>query len=79
MRNIERDRRRLRQALTAYNRSGKRFRQAMKELGLDITVTGGDHFKVTSAASKGIVYLANTPSDRRAAMNEESRIKRMLK
>lgn len=78
MDDINKKRRRLRQALTVQNRSGKKFRQIMKELGLEISITGGDHFKVTSAASKGIVYLANTPSDRRAAMNEESRIKRML-
>lgn len=78
MSDIENKRRRLRQALKVCNRSKKRFKQIMKELGLEVSVTGGDHFKVTSAASKGIVYLANTPSDRRAAMNEESRIRKML-
>ena len=79
MSDIEKKRRRLRQALKVCNRSKKRFKQVMNELGLEVSVTGGDHFKVTSMTSGEFVYLANTPSDRRAAMNEESMLKRMLR
>jgi hypothetical protein len=72
------DKRQIRKILKSWKRTSRKFKQAMGELGLTVTMTGGSHMKIENKSNGKFVYLANSPSDCRAAMNEEGRIRKML-
>lgn len=69
---------RLEQLFRSYDRMDSRTRQALKELGFEITEEG-KHYKLKYYGDKRYVFsCSKTPSDRRSGMNQAKKISRKV-
>ena len=63
------DRRRVRLLFKNYKRMNHNFKRTLKEFGLIVTESGGNHWRLENPDNWKITFIPQTPSDWRSGKN----------
>lgn len=66
------------QAFKSYKRMNHNSLKVLNKVGLTITTSGGNHFKIENKATGKCVFIPVSPSDRRSGRNAAKNICKIL-